>query len=310
MHLCYLDESGTPEIPGTTSHYILAGLSIPVEKWKDCETSIGVVKEKFGLENQEIHTGWLIRPFPDQAPVKNFLELSRSSRKTEVSKVRTSTLLTLQKDTSKRTKYKQLEKTYRKTEAYIHLSRAEREEFVTEIARVISRWSFARLFAECIDKVHCSGRVSTQTIDEQAFEQIVSRFQSFLGATGPIESPNLGIMIHDNNQTVAKKHTDLMKSFHKSGTLWRKVTNIIETPLFVDSSLTSMIQIADLCSYALRRYCENGEKELFELIYKRADKRNGIVVGVRHYTDLKCSCKICANHRASTGSLFPMTSEE
>lgn len=309
MHLCYLDESGTPEIPGTTSHYVLAGLSIPIEEWKNCENSISSVKAKFGLENQEIHTGWILRPFPDQKPVKNFIALTPSLRRNEVMKVRTGTLLALQKDPSKREKYKQLEKTYRKTEPYIHLTRQERDQFVAEIAKVISKWTFARLFAECIDKVHCSGRTSTKTIDEQAFEQVVSRFQSFLGATGPIESPNLGIMIHDNNQTVAKKHTDLMKSFHKSGTLWRKVTNIIETPLFVDSSLTSMIQIADLCSYALRRYCENGERDLFEHIYKRADKRNGIVVGIRHYTDLKCGCKICVNHKASTGSLFPMVGE-
>jgi len=27
MILCYVDESGTPDIPGNTSHYILTGLS-------------------------------------------------------------------------------------------------------------------------------------------------------------------------------------------------------------------------------------------------------------------------------------------
>ena len=34
MHLCYIDESGTPDVPGTTSHYVLAGLSIPDNFWK------------------------------------------------------------------------------------------------------------------------------------------------------------------------------------------------------------------------------------------------------------------------------------
>ncbi len=29
MFLCYIDESGTSNIPGNTSHFILAGLAIP-----------------------------------------------------------------------------------------------------------------------------------------------------------------------------------------------------------------------------------------------------------------------------------------
>jgi hypothetical protein len=28
MHICYLDESGVPDIPGNTSHYILTGVPI------------------------------------------------------------------------------------------------------------------------------------------------------------------------------------------------------------------------------------------------------------------------------------------
>ena len=47
MYLCYIDESGTPDIPGNTSHYILAGLSIPVEHWKTCDKEIGKIKSKY-----------------------------------------------------------------------------------------------------------------------------------------------------------------------------------------------------------------------------------------------------------------------
>ncbi len=75
-----------------------------------------------------------------------------------------------------------------------------------------------------------------------------------------------------------------MKKFHVSGTLWTSLENIIETPLFVDSQLTSMVQVADLCAYALRRYLENDESELFDLIFQRADRKGAVVVGVRHFT--------------------------
>ncbi len=73
--------------------------------------------------------------------------------------------------------------------------------------------------------------------------------------------------------------------------------NIIETPLFVSSELTSMVQLADVCAYALRRYLENGEERLFDHIFKRADRKEDVVVGVRHFTNISCPCKICVSHR-------------
>jgi len=85
--------------------------------------------------------------------------------------------------------------------------------------------------------------------------------------------------VHDNNETMAKKHTDLMRNFHTQGTLWTRVDRIIETPLFVDSRLTRMIQLADLCSYALRRYVEKGESNLFRRIFGRADRVGAVAVG-------------------------------
>jgi hypothetical protein len=75
------------------------------------------------------------------------------------------------------------------------------------------------------------------------------------------------------------------------------VKYIIETPLFVDSQLTGMVQIADLCAYALRRYFENIESQLFDMVFQRADQKDGKVVSVRHFTKQNCSCKVCTAHR-------------
>ncbi len=88
-----------------------------------------------------------------------------------------------------------------------------------------------------------------------------------------------------------------MKSFHKGGTLWTKVQNIIETPLFVDSELTSMVQLADVCAYSLRRYLEKKETHLFNEVFKIADKKDGKVVGVRHFSAPSCACLICSAHK-------------
>ena len=171
------------------------------------------------------------------------------------------------------------------------------------------RGDFARLFSESIDKIYFAGRPPTSPVDEQAFEQVVSRFERYLQAIAKLGNPWMrGMLIHDNNDTVAHKHTELMKRFHNKGTLWTAVHRIIETPLFVDSQLTSMVQIADLWGYALRRYFENGETDLLDILFARADRKGTVVVGVRHYTDLTCACKVCVAHkRSGLQTIIPAT---
>lgn len=293
MYLCYIDESGTSDIPGNTSHFVLAGISIPIWHWRDADREIFAVKTRYGLQNAEIHTAWLLRKYLEQSRIRAFDSLSRSRRESEVAKARRTHLLALQKS-GRHKAYRQAKKNYAHTNSYVHLTLQERQAFVAEVADCVSRWGFARLFAECIDKVHFDPARAQSLVDEQAFEQIVSRFEQYLQNTDETRGQrNYGLLVHDNNETVERKHTVLMRNFHARGTLWTNIERIIETPLFVDSQLTSMVQIADLCSYALRRFLENGEKVLFEKIFARADRIRGRVVGVRHFTDPACQCVIC-----------------
>jgi hypothetical protein len=237
MYLCYIDESGTSNIPGNTSHFVLAGLSIPIWCWKDCEKEIDLIKQKYDLLSIELHSGWLLRKYQEQHKISNFEKLDYKQRRTEIAKYRTSKLLQLQKTNNPQ--YRQTKKNYKQTEPYIHLTFDERVKFITNVARTVGNWGVARLFAECIDKTHFDQTRAVQSIDEQAFEQIVSRFEQCLNQLSKGEKPLKkekyhGLIIHDNNQTVARKHTELMRAFHKRGTLWTDIDNIIETPLFVD----------------------------------------------------------------------------
>ena len=240
----YIDESGTSAIPGNTSHFILAGLSIPIWHWKDCDREISAIKRNYQLEGAEIHTAWILRAYFEQNRVPNFSTLNYTQRRSEVERFRRAELLRLQRSGNPG-HYRQTKKNYKKTNAYIHLTRNERKNFIIEIARCVSNWGFARLFAECIDKIYFDPARSPQSIDSQAFEQIVSRFEQYLENIGEPQRRCFGLLIHDNNETVAKKHTRLMKSYFRDGTLWTDIANIIETPLFVDSELTSLVQIAN-----------------------------------------------------------------
>ena len=232
---------------------------------------------------------------------QNFDKLDDETRRAQVEQYRKAELLRLQRSRNN-SQYRQTKKSYAHTASYVHLTHAERMDFLRSVGDCVGSWDYARLFAECIDKIHFDSSKASASVDEQAFEQVVSRFELYLENTRGRQSDdrNYGLLIHDNNQTTALRHTSLMKRFHRRGTLFTRVTNIIETPLYVDSQLTSMVQVADLCGYTLRRYLENKEPDLFQRIFRIADKNNrGIVVGVRHFTTKQCSCGICAAHRQS-----------
>jgi hypothetical protein len=339
VYFCYIDESGTPEVPGNTSHYVLAGLSIPISYWKLCEKGISKIKQKYDLQNSEVHTGWIIRKYLEQSKIIDFDTMNYIQRRYEVNKIRNAELLKLQKSTNKN-HYKQTRKNYRQTYShvyifikllyifwietsiiellstpcgtrrvytspfvlfpamlvsYVHLTYSERISFIQEIADLVGSWSFARLFAECINKIHFDPVRAKQSVDEQTLEQLVSRFEQYMKIVSKSTKDNqlYGTLIHDNNETVSKKHTALMKKFHSYGTLWTSIEHIIETPFFVNSELTSLVQIADLCSYALRRYFENNETDLLDRIQSRFDRKNGKIVGLRHFTDSSCKCIFC-----------------
>jgi hypothetical protein len=297
MYLCYIDESGTSELPGTTSHFVLAGISLPIAFWRSADREISQVLGRYQLENEELHTAWLARKYLEQAKIPDFEKLDWVGRRSAVERYRVGELLRLQATGNHRA-YKQAKKNFQHTQAHIHLTFAERLTVIRDVADAVANWGHARLFAECIDKVHFDPGRKQRSIGEQAFEQVVSRFQQYLShVVGTPVVQDFGLLIHDNNQTVAKKHTDLMRQYHQTGTLWTTIDHIIETPLFVDSKLTRMVQIADLCAYALRRYCENKDTDLFRRIFQRADRQGGRTVGVRHFAGLSCTCEICSVHR-------------
>lgn len=296
VYFCYIDESGTPEMSGNTSHFVLAGLAIPISKWKYCENGISQIKAKYGLNDAEIHTAWIARKYLEQSRIADFEKLSHAQRIYEVGKYRKKEMLTLQKNPTQKTKYKQIKKNFQKTQPYVHLTFAERTSLLQELADFVGSWSFARIFCEAIDKIHFDPTRTKLTVDEQGLEQIVSRFEIFMSTTKKKKKLKemFGTLVHDNNETVSKKHTELMQRFHTKGTFFTKIKHIIETPFFVNSELTSLVQIADLCSFSIRRYLENGDTDLFSRIEPRIARVNGKTVSARHFTDNSCKCMLCS----------------
>ncbi|NLH48545.1 MAG: DUF3800 domain-containing protein [Myxococcales bacterium] len=289
MYFLYVDESGIEDLTGGTNHFILIGLAIPAEKWKSLDLNLLQIKQKYQLENQEIHTAWMARRYVEQSNLADFGKLSWNERRMEVERNirKRAGQIGIQGNQKKIKNYR---KEVSKIRPYIHLTFDERKKCLIDLAAELGRWGYLRLFAEAISKPHFT--IQGNQPYEIAFEQVLTRFQAFLAAFD-----EKGIVIQDNNSTVAPRLNQLMRKFHRSGTFFRMIDNIIETPFFVDSCLTSMIQMADLCAYALRRYIEKDEKYLWELVENRIDRKDGIAVGIRHFTGKRpCQCSICQSH--------------
>jgi len=299
MNIMYMDESGVPEPYAGTSHFVLLGFSIPARTWRNKDAMITEVKTKYGLERSEIHAAWLARRYVEQEHIPDLKEMSWDERRRAMEDKRKATLLHTAAVKSSKS-LNQLKKNYRKTADYIHLTREERLDLLHELADCIRSWTDCRLFAEAVNKSMITGEPSSTSILEEAFSNVVSRFHTYLDNFSRYHGLDLmGLLVQDNNPTVERRLTELMRTFYIKPPLWlRKIHRIVETPLFVDSHLTSMVQLADLCSYATRRFFENNELDLFDKIYSRFDRAGPTLVGLRHYTGPeKCSCRVCLDHQ-------------
>lgn len=296
MKLFYLDESGNPELTGISDSYVLVAVSIPIHKWTACDKAVNQLKASYGLLNAEIHTAWMLRSYHEQQEIAGFEEMNSAERRAAVTRVREQKVESYKANKSAAA-LKSLKKIYKNTDAYIHLTQAERRRFIYELVAKIKGWSFVRLFAEIIDKTNYHPPKPNLTPESQAFERIVTRIETYLSHISRDER-EYGLLIHDECESVTIPHVNNMRRFYRRGTFKSAVKHIIETPLFVSSSHTNMVQLADVCAYAIRRYYDSGESELYTPLKARADRVGADIVGFNHYTaDKHCPCELCEARR-------------
>jgi hypothetical protein len=129
------------------------------------------------------------------------------------------------------------------------------------IIGVRQRFPKTRLFAAVLDKQNYSGR----DVVEEAFQQIVSRFDQFLGRLHKNNNTQRGLMIFDRCKTERRMQT-LAREFKTTGHAFGKTRNLAEVPLFVDSDASRLLQAADLVNYSLSRHFERSDSRFFDLI--------------------------------------------
>jgi Protein of unknown function (DUF3800) len=121
--------------------------------------------------------------------------------------------------------------------------------------------------------------VSPNDALEYAFEQIINRFDRFLGRMHKRNNTQRGLLILDKS-TRETRLQGLTQDFRLNGHRWGRLNNLVDVPFFVDSKATRSIQYADMVAHALWRHHEKGDSEFFNIIETAFDREGGVRHGL------------------------------
>jgi hypothetical protein len=170
------------------------------------------------------------------------------------------------------------------------VKRELREPAYIDALTILGQSARVRLFGAVIHKAS----ISPEDPMQYAFEQLISRFDHFLGRLHKGGDTQRGVIVLDKSADETSLQA-LARDFRRDGHRWGQLHNIAETPFFVDSQATRMIQFADLVARALRLYFENGMSKYFDIISHLFDAEGGVVHGLVHHVawDAGCNCVVC-----------------
>ena len=170
------------------------------------------------------------------------------------------------------------------------MRRSRRLEIINSALDILSgTHRSVRLFAIAVHKQ----AVAPQDPVEYAFEEICNRFDLRLTRRGT-EERQRGLVVMDKSH-YENTLQNLAQGFRESGTRWGKLRNLAEVPLFVDSRMSRIIQLADLAAWATWRRYERGDTGYFDRIVSRFDTEGGVIHGLVHYKprEEQCHCPAC-----------------
>ena len=147
-------------------------------------------------------------------------------------------------------------------------SKDKREAILIETLQYI-RNNYPRqfiLFGAVIDN-------AIEDVPEELFSQITSRFDKFLKRKFLKHDESArGLAIFDKSK-MENKYQNWSRIYQTLGNRWNeKLNNFAEVPLFLDSSISRGIQVADLIAFSLFRAFEYGDNNYYDIIKDCFDK--------------------------------------
>ena len=178
------------------------------------------------------------------------------------------------------------------------MERPKRAELMTQVYQLLSRADKrVVLFGVALEKAEMPNAVPIQkTCEEMAghFDVYLKRLEAERNA-----DKQRGLMIFDQSRH-EKTVQALMTEFRTTGASFGKVRRLAEVPLFTDSKITRMLQLADFIAYAIYRRFESSDAKFFDMIVPRFVESDGIVHGLVHLNGNKqCFCAACLTRRTA-----------
>jgi hypothetical protein len=185
----------------------------------------------------------------------------------------------------------------RRSEPWRSMSRTEAQGVIKAVLRVLGdAYASARAFACAVHKASYPSRDPV----EMAFEDLCSRFDLYLNRLRAEGDRQRGLLILDESAHETSLQT-MARDFRVLGTRWGVLHNLAETPLFVDSRASRLVQLADHIAYAVFRRYNAHDAQYFDIIASQFDARDGVLHGLAHklVADAPCMCLACSTRRAS-----------
>lgn len=135
---------------------------------------------------------------------------------------------------------------------------------------------------------------------ELAFEDLCSRFDLYLRRLRGEGDRQRGLLILDQSaqETTLQR---MAREFRTLGTQWGVIRNLADTPLFVNSAVSRVVQLADHVAYAVFRRYNAADAQYFDIIASKFDSADGVIHGLVHKqaVDPNCMCIACMSRRSS-----------
>ena len=191
----------------------------------------------------------------------------------------------------------------RRTHPWKSMSRGEARGTIKSVLSVLAKaYDTARAFACVVHKAS----YPNQDPMEIAFEDLCSRFDRYLLRLRASGDKQRGLVILDESahETTLQR---MSVEFRTLGTRWGVIKLLAETPLFVDSRASRVVQLADHVSYAVFRRYQAGDTQYLDLIGHKFDSEDGIVHGLAHKQvgNPDCTCIACMSRRLAEARRNP-----
>ena len=140
-------------------------------------------------------------------------------------------------------------------------------------------------------------------------EEMAGHFDAYLNSLEIADKKQekiRGLMIFDQSRH-EKTVQALMAQFRTTGASFGKVKHLAEIPLFTDSKITRMLQLADFVAYAIYRRYQSSDTQFFDMILPRFCESGGILHGLVHLNlnYEQCYCPACYSRRRSQTVTLP-----